>query len=545
MKHISVRWSGLTPSQKIQLSMMLIIGLTCLSWLAILGVDAARSRAEYIRQAMDRTALKAELEVRKFFQPPIRLVDLLKGWIEIGMISDLEKPGVFARTFIPALESTPHLSGVLLCETNGVESFLTRMDEGWRVRSTRPSKEGFLFQYQSFSASGEPEGESVREPADYDPRSRPWFAGALEMAASTNIYWTDVYTFFSTGEPGVTASVLCRPPDSDPKILAVDIPLLRAQELYERIALGEHGHLFLVDTENRVVDLRRSLLGAPGGSDDLDILLQAAVEQSQLQPGERVHVCALAGEAGGWWCAMREIELEGHSVQLGVLEHAEAFSLEVGAERRRIFWMMIAVAGAGILLSGVILRYYLKAVRARARADQVQPIEEQVAAGESERLEFKSSMRWDYQAQSINKKLEEVILKSLAAFNNGKGGTLLIGVNDEGQALGLEPDLQSLRQPDTDHFELHLRNLISQTYGVEYGAAFLRITFPTLQEHTICCIEIEPGRNPLYAPITDKSGRRQEKFFVRSGNASREISRLSEVMQYIQGRFDNGKPNEK
>ena len=40
-----------------------------------------------------------------------------------------------------------------------------------------------------------------------------------------------------------------------------------------------------------------------------------------------------------------------------------------------------------------------------------------------------------------------MILKSIAAFSNGEGGTLLIGVNDEGEILGLENDYTILEWP--------------------------------------------------------------------------------------------------
>ena len=50
----------------------------------------------------------------------------------------------------------------------------------------------------------------------------------------------------------------------------------------------------------------------------------------------------------------------------------------------------------------------------------------------------------EQQVEAVNKKLEEVILKTVAAFANSQGGTLLIGVDDEGTILGLEQDYLSL-----------------------------------------------------------------------------------------------------
>src|SRR6185369_13409521 len=59
-----------------------------------------------------------------------------------------------------------------------------------------------------------------------------------------------------------------------------------------------------------------------------------------------------------------------------------------------------------------------------------QAIADLIAKGESAELEFKSSARWDVRASRINKELERVIVKTVAAFMNSKtGGTLLIGVD--------------------------------------------------------------------------------------------------------------------
>ena len=46
----------------------------------------------------------------------------------------------------------------------------------------------------------------------------------------------------------------------------------------------------------------------------------------------------------------------------------------------------------------------------------------------------------------VNPKLEDVIIKSIAAFSNGEGGLLLIGVADDGSIIGLEGDFSSLKK---------------------------------------------------------------------------------------------------
>ena len=83
-----------------------------------------------------------------------------------------------------------------------------------------------------------------------------------------------------------------------------------------------------------------------------------------------------------------------------------------------------------------------------------------IKKGETEFVEFKSSLRWDYREEKVNKALEDVILKSISAFSNAKGGTLFIGVNDNMEVIGMEPDFKTLKKQDADYFELHIRKLI-------------------------------------------------------------------------------------
>ena len=181
------------------------------------------------------------------------------------------------------------------------------------------------------------------------------------------------------------------------------------------------------------------------------------------------------------------------------------------------------------------LNCFLDGITATATITAPAQLEELIAEGESDGLEFKSSLRWDYHQGIVNKKLEDVIIKSIAAFTNADGGMLLIGVDDSGNALGLENDYASLNA-DRDKFELHLRNLLNQQFGVVFVASKVMISFPVIYAIEICQIEINPASEPMVINVRDSSGQQVEKFYVRSGNSSQEIP-LSQMNSYIQGRF--------
>ncbi len=160
-----------------------------------------------------------------------------------------------------------------------------------------------------------------------------------------------------------------------------------------------------------------------------------------------------------------------------------------------------------------------------------------INAGETEFVEFKSSLRWDYREEKVNKVLEVVILKSIAAFANAKGGTLFIGVTDDMEIIGLENDFNTLKKKDVDYFELHLRKLINNQYGIAFSNESVNVKFLTFGEKTVCVIQTHASSNPVFLKTKNKQGAEIEKFYVRSGNASQEIASLTEINSYVNVRF--------
>ena len=157
--------------------------------------------------------------------------------------------------------------------------------------------------------------------------------------------------------------------------------------------------------------------------------------------------------------------------------------------------------------------------------------------GETGNIEFKSSLRWDYREEKVNPLLENVILKTIAAFTNANGGHLIIGVDDDGKVLGLENDYNSFKKQNLDYFELHIRKIINNQFGIAYGQSMLNIEFPKINGLNICVITINPAIKPQFLTIKNKQGQMVEKFYVRVGNSSQEISSLEEINEYMKRRF--------
>ncbi len=218
--------------------------------------------------------------------------------------------------------------------------------------------------------------------------------------------------------------------------------------------------------------------------------------------------------------------------------------LEYANKLRNEVFLYLGILMVIISLAVVLLLKKGPKTTIEANDNQISPMKEEailtlIEGGETEFVEFKSSLRWDFREEKVNKVLEDVIMKSIAAFANAKGGKLLIGVTDDLEIIGLQKDLDTLRKKDIDYFELHLRKLINNQYGIQFTNSHLAIQFPVLKEKAICLIQITAATDPLYLSTKNKQGQDVEKFYVRSGNASQEITSLKEINSYVKSRFIN------
>jgi len=160
---------------------------------------------------------------------------------------------------------------------------------------------------------------------------------------------------------------------------------------------------------------------------------------------------------------------------------------------------------------------------------------EVIAEGESEELEFKQTLRWGSRESDKIQKAQSIIMKAIAGFTNADGGTLLIGVNDDGEVVGLEPDFESL-DGDKDEFELHLGQLIDRAFGKVFRVNNVSIAFPSLNDMYVCQVEVNAASEPVLLETQNKHGQKEEKFYLRTGNSTQELT-MSETTSYIRSRF--------
>lgn len=208
----------------------------------------------------------------------------------------------------------------------------------------------------------------------------------------------------------------------------------------------------------------------------------------------------------------------------------------LGTLKANLDSQLIAICGTRILnpayvntdISLTIVRRLSRRVTNYLKSLQQTSTEEIIRSGENDQVEFKSTLRWNLKANKKDKAITHSILKTVAAFLNSDGGILLVGVEDNGDILGLEED----RFENEDKMLLFLTDTIKSKLGALHMS---QIHFHTeeVSGKTVLRLDIKDGEAPCY--LTREN---DERFYIRTGPSTTEL-KTSKIYTYIKRRFYN------
>jgi type I restriction enzyme R subunit len=159
---------------------------------------------------------------------------------------------------------------------------------------------------------------------------------------------------------------------------------------------------------------------------------------------------------------------------------------------------------------------------------------DQLLTEETRHVEFKQSARWSLTSDDpkIHKTLsEEIIAKTVAGFLNGHGGTLLLGVNNRGQPLGLDADYTHVKPQNADGFVNWLDTMLQNTLG-HTGAHRVQIRIDVINGIEVCRLDVPASSRPIWTRFK-KQG---PVLFVRRNNSTRQVP-ADEIDQFLAERF--------
>ena len=149
-----------------------------------------------------------------------------------------------------------------------------------------------------------------------------------------------------------------------------------------------------------------------------------------------------------------------------------------------------------------------------------------VLNGESEAVEFKSTLRTNLHTGDKDPRMELAVLKTLTSFLNTNGGMLVIGLSDDGTPVGIQADDFT----NEDKMSLHLVNIVKSRMGVQ-AMTSLHAHFDDHDDCRVMVIKCRKSPTPVFLKDGDT-----ERFYIRTGPSTTELS-ASQTQEYIRQRF--------
>jgi hypothetical protein len=484
-----------------------LIVLTLVAF-ALLYNNARTVRQQTLASVMNKTAGQVTQQVIQFFEPVSQDLQLLCGMGAHGALS---------------LDASPPVEAI-------VRPLLRKHTERW-IGLTLADTQGRIVQWKRDAQ----QWQRVASPSAVE--ATLWFREALEASVPEIPYRTPVYLLASSGAAGFTQALAFQVEGQEGRyVIAIDIALQDVAAAMDTLDLPVEHRLF-AQSGNEVFDwasMDADPVAAPSGTGLLadPVVSKAIKARADGQHMDTAFRLVAAGEV--WWGQVSTFNPSGPPyLYLLLPERALAGSLNNT--------VLILFLGGAVIL-GVLLMVLVLGVRQQQRqlmSTHARPglLEATEAAllqvmqeGESDAVELKSTLRWNLKANRADKVMELACLKSIAAFLNSNGGTLIVGVEDDGHVLGIQAD----HFANEDKFLLHLNNLIKQHLGAEHASDF-RFGIRLYQNERILVVDCDRSTGPVFVKH-DK----QEDFFIRMGPGTRLLS-TSEALEYIGSHFHSSR----
>lgn len=163
-----------------------------------------------------------------------------------------------------------------------------------------------------------------------------------------------------------------------------------------------------------------------------------------------------------------------------------------------------------------------------------------ISRGEGPNVEFKESLLLDVKRHVMGKQpiakcfSAEVLhsaLKTVAAYLNSAGGTLLIGVCDDGAVAGLEREFQLIPNAikrDFDEWELYLRTMLEKYFHNGRSITSSVQISRACHENGSVARLVVGARRELCIMKTDEG----DRVYIRAGNRTLSVT-LADIEQYF------------
>ncbi len=450
--------------------------------------------------------------------------DTLKLMRDLGNdinLADIEISELNKR-FFPFLTNQKAIEAFIIANSEGNEYFLTRKDKLFVTRWL--SANSNTLTYKQWQEDHKPL-KSWEETKAYSPFKRPWFT---EAQKSNTISWTGVYRFFYSNKNGVTASLIDHDNNQQKprNIFAIDLSLEGAQNILTKIRPQQSSLLFLVNDKGNYL-----ASGTPINSDGQSAITQTNIDtlltkssRLWLEDGKPVNTpLRIHNNNLKWIVTYQMVSQNNQPFWLGLALPEREVENVLNDSLFRFDLMELAIALLGVLLTFFLMwKFNFFQHLSEKKSSSIDRFNHYIAKGEGPGIEFKSTVRTHVKSGKQGKEIEFAWLKAIVAFLNSQGGVLLLGVNDQGNVLGLETD----GFENKDKCLLHIKNLVNHHVGVEFSD-YISPSPVEIASNMVVMIECLNTTTPVFLKIG-----KNEEFYIRSGPSSVKLT-PSQMVGYL------------
>ena len=158
-------------------------------------------------------------------------------------------------------------------------------------------------------------------------------------------------------------------------------------------------------------------------------------------------------------------------------------------------------------------------------------IAELIRRGESKTTEFKETFCFDIRTKKREAYITDGIVKTIAAFLNTDGGSLLVGVSDSKEITGMKDEMEKFFKqggPDLeDNLMKHLKNLLKARIGEEFYP-YVDTELVPIESDYVLKVDCKPSDKEVFVS--------QKEFYVRTNPATDRLEGRTQS-EYIKRRF--------
>jgi adenylate cyclase len=355
----------------------------------ILGIALYADRANRSGALALSNDLLATLEQRialaasAYLDPPVRAVRVMRATVPDGTVpARLPMIEAFAASL---LREIPQMDDIGFADSDGNYVMARRAAaDGTDIKLVDNVPGPRRVTWIHLNAAREEVGREEDPDDKFDPRTRPWYAGAIE---TTDVFWTGVYIFFTSQSPGLTVSASDRDPGGRTYLVQVDIALQALSGFLSSLEIGRSGRAVIMDKTGRLIaaPTRVDMLRKSGGEttaarvDEVgDPALDRAYDRFRTD-GFGHHVIEVDGRR--YIAAVTPLASMGRDWALLMVVPEDDFVGFVASNNRTALAMSLVIVALAALLASLLMRQGLRADRsARLVLDRQNAISQQSAA---------------------------------------------------------------------------------------------------------------------------------------------------------------------